>query len=56
MEAEAQQSIRPEALALGAFGAIAALAALFLGIQVIALSWARVSRIWWSCAPSGPTR
>ena len=36
MEAEAQQSIRPEALALGVFGAIAALAALLLGVQVIA--------------------
>ncbi len=35
-EAEAQQSIRPEALALGVFGGIAALAALLLGIQVIA--------------------
>ena len=36
IQAEAQQAIRPEALALGAFGAIAALAALFLGIQIIA--------------------
>jgi len=36
LETEAQESIRPEALALGAFGIIAALAALFLGIQVIA--------------------
>ena len=36
VQSEAQQAIRPEALALGAFGAIAALAALFLGIQVIA--------------------
>ena len=36
IEAEAEQSIRPEALALGAFGAIAALAALFLAIQIIA--------------------
>ena len=36
VEAEAQQSIRPEALALGVFGGIAALAALLLGIQVIA--------------------
>ncbi len=36
LQAEAEQTIRPEALALGAFGAIAALAALFLGIQVIA--------------------
>ncbi len=36
LETEAQQSIRPEALALGAFGVIASLAALLLGIQVIA--------------------
>ena len=36
IEAEAQQSIRPEALALGVFGAIAALAALLLGMQLIA--------------------
>jgi hypothetical protein len=35
VQAEAQQAIRPEALALGVFGVIAALAALFLGIQVI---------------------
>ncbi len=34
-QGEAEQAIRPEALAVGAFGAIAALAALFLGIQVI---------------------
>ncbi|MFZ0249827.1 MAG: hypothetical protein WAL61_07765, partial [Acidimicrobiales bacterium] len=34
--AEAQQSIRPEALALGVFGGIAGLAALFLALQVIA--------------------
>ena len=57
LEAEAQQSIRPEALALGVFGGIAALAALFLGIQIIARQLsARVSRIWWSCGRSGPTR
>jgi hypothetical protein len=36
IQGEAEQAIRPEALALGAFGAIAALAALFLGTQVIA--------------------
>jgi len=36
VEAEAQQSIRPEALALGVFGGIAALATLFLAMQVIA--------------------
>ncbi len=36
IEAEAQQSIRPEALALGVFGSIAALAALLLGVQLIA--------------------
>ena len=36
VEAEAQQSIRPEALALGVFGAIAGLAALLLGMQLIA--------------------
>lgn len=41
LETEAQQSIRPEALALAAFGGIAALAALFLGIQVIARQLAR---------------
>jgi hypothetical protein len=35
-EAAAQESIRPEALALGVFGAIASLAALFLALQVIA--------------------
>ena len=36
IEAEAQQAIRPEALALGVFGGIAALATLFLAMQVIA--------------------
>ncbi len=36
IQGEALQAIRPEALALGAFGAIAALAALFLSTQVIA--------------------
>ena len=36
LQAEAQQAIRPEALALGAFGAIAALAALFLAVQLLA--------------------
>ena len=36
VEAEAQQSIRPEALALGVFGGIAALATLLLAMQVIA--------------------
>jgi ABC-type lipoprotein release transport system permease subunit len=36
VQAEAQQAIRPEALALGVFGVLAALAALFLAIQVIA--------------------
>jgi len=34
--AQADQSIRPEALALGVFGAIAALAALLLAIQLVA--------------------
>ena len=57
LQAEAEQAIRPEALALGAFGLIAALAALFLGIQVIARRIrACASRTSWSCAPSGPTR
>jgi FtsX-like permease family len=36
VETEAQQSIRPEALALGVFGGIAALATLLLAMQVIA--------------------
>ena len=36
LEAQAEQSIRPEALALGVFGAIAGLAALLLAIQAIA--------------------
>jgi hypothetical protein len=36
VEAEAQQSIRPEALALGVFGGIAALATLLLAMQVVA--------------------
>src|SRR6202035_4900059 len=36
LEAQADQSIRPEALALGAFGFIAALAALLLAIQLVA--------------------
>ena len=36
MQAEAQQSIKPEALALGVFGGIAGLAALLLAIQAIA--------------------
>jgi hypothetical protein len=35
VEAEADQSIRPESLALGVFGAIAGLAALLLGIQLV---------------------
>ena len=36
LEAEAEQSIKPEALALGVFGGIAGLAALLLAIQAIA--------------------
>lgn len=36
IDAEAQQAIRPESLALGVFGGIAALATLFLAMQVIA--------------------
>lgn len=36
LEAEADQAIRPEALALGVFGGIAALAAVLLGLQVAA--------------------
>ena len=36
LQAAADQSIRPEALALGVFGAIAGLAALLLGIQLVA--------------------
>ena len=36
LEAQADQSIRPEALALGAFGGIAALAALLLAVQLVA--------------------
>ena len=36
LEAQAAQSIRPEALALGAFGGIAALAALLLAVQLVA--------------------
>jgi hypothetical protein len=36
VDAEAQQAIRPESLALGVFGGIAALATLFLAMQVIA--------------------
>ncbi len=36
LEAEADQAIRPEALALGVFGGIAVLTALLLGIQLIA--------------------
>ena len=36
LEAEANQAIRPEALALSVFGGIAALAALLLGIQLVA--------------------
>jgi hypothetical protein len=36
LQAQADQSIRPEALALGVFGGIAALAALLLAIQLVA--------------------
>jgi hypothetical protein len=36
LEAQADQSIRPEALALGVFGGIAALAALLLALQLVA--------------------
>ena len=35
IEAEAQQAIRPEAIALGVFGVIAGLAALLIGVQSI---------------------
>ncbi|MGO8864351.1 MAG: ABC transporter permease [Acidimicrobiales bacterium] len=35
IEAEAQRAIRPEAVALGVFGVIAALAALLIGIQAV---------------------
>jgi FtsX-like permease family len=35
IEAEAQRAIRPEAIALGVFGAVAALAALLIGIQAL---------------------
>jgi hypothetical protein len=35
VEAQAQRAIRPEAVALGVFGIIAALAALFFGVQAI---------------------
>ncbi len=35
IEAEAQRAIRPEAIALGVFGIIAALAALLIGIQAV---------------------
>ena len=35
IESEAQRAIRPEAVALGAFGVIAALAALLIGLQLV---------------------
>ena len=35
IEAEAQRAIRPEAIALGVFGVIAALAAFLIGIQAV---------------------
>ena len=41
LEAEAQQSIRPEALALGVFGGIAGLAALLVSIQALARQLSR---------------
>jgi hypothetical protein len=41
VEAEAEQSIRPEALALGAFGGIAGLAALLVSIQALARQLSR---------------
>lgn len=44
VETEAQQSLGPEALALGVFGGIAALAALLLGIQLIARQLGRRER------------
>ena len=41
LQAAANQSIRPEALALGVFGAVAGLAALLLGIQLVARQLSR---------------
>jgi len=41
IEAAAAQSIRPEALALGVFGAVAGLAALLLGLQLVARQLSR---------------
>ncbi len=52
--AEAEQSIRPEALALGVFGGIAGLAALLLAIQAIARQLAQEMRICSSCGRSEP--
>ena len=57
VETEAQQSLGPEALALGVFGGIAALAALLLGMQVIsAPAGPAPSATSSSCVRSGPTR
>jgi hypothetical protein len=44
VETEAQQSLGPEALALGVFGGIAALAAMLLGLQVVARQLGRRER------------
>ena len=55
IDAEAQQAIRPESLALGVFGGIAALATLFLAMQVIARRWVRANMTWSSCVRSEPT-
>jgi len=41
LQAAADQSIRPEALALGVFGAVAGLAALLLGLQLVARQLSR---------------
>ena len=55
-EGQVERSSKPEAIALGVFGAIAALVALLIGGQAISRAlWASVKTST-SCARSGPTR
>ena len=56
VQAKVGQVVRPLAIALGVFGAIAALAAWLVAGQVISRQLPPQTRIWRCCAPSAPTR